>query len=92
MVAYARVLKAGTYLDEIAIGRVIAIERNQGYGLAIFGKAIEVAKTHFCAQRIKIRSQLQAEHFYEKFGFQRCGDPFMYEGLLHVDMVYLMTS
>ena len=27
LAAYARILKAGTYLDEVAIGRVIAVER-----------------------------------------------------------------
>lgn len=87
MAAYARVLAAGTYLDEVAIGRVIGIRRGQGYGLKIFGHAIDAAVKYYGAKRIKIRSQQQAEHFYEKFGFVRCGEPFMYEGLMHVDMV-----
>ena len=38
IVSYARVLKANTYLDEVAIGRVISLERNKGYGKANFLK------------------------------------------------------
>lgn len=87
MVAYARVLKAGTYLDEVAIGRVIALERGKGYGLDIFREAIKVARERFGAERIKIRAQLQAEKFYNKTGFVRIAEPFMYEGLMHVDMM-----
>lgn len=86
--AYARVLKAGTYLDEIAIGRVIAVKRNVGDGMRIFKKAVEVAQTSFHAKRIKIRAQLQAEGFYEKADFHRCAEPFIYEGLMHVDMLW----
>lgn len=85
-VAYARVLPAGTYFDEIGIGRVITLERGKGYGLQIFREAMNVAEKYFKAESILIRAQLQAEHFYEKAGFYRVGEPFMYEGLMHVDM------
>lgn len=88
LAAYARILKAGTYLDEVAIGRVIAVERGVGDGLAIFTKAIQIAQAEFGAERIKIRAQLQAKGFYEKTGFRCCGEPFMYEGLVHVDMMW----
>lgn len=88
LVAYARVLKANTYLDEIAIGRVITLERGKGYGLQIFGEAKKIAVNAFGADRIKIRAQLQAEKFYEKSGFHRCSEPFMYEGLMHLDMIW----
>ena len=88
LAAYARILKAGTYLDEVAIGRVIAVERGVGDGLAIFTKAIQIAQAEFGAERIKIRAQLQAKGFYEKTGFRCCGEPIMYEGLVHVDMMW----
>lgn len=88
MVAYARVLGKNTYLDEIAIGRVLSIERNKGYGMDIFRKAISVAEERLDAEKIKIRAQQQAEKFYNKFGFFRCNSPFMYEGLPHVDMLW----
>lgn len=38
LAAYARILKAGTYLDEVAIGRVIAVERGVGYKFYIEGR------------------------------------------------------
>lgn len=88
LAAYARILKANTYLDEVAIGRVIAVQRNAGHGKAIFTKAIEIAQSAFEAQKIKIRAQLQAEHFYSKIGFKRFSEPFMYEGLMHLDMIW----
>jgi ElaA protein len=92
VVAYARVLKANTYLDEIAIGRVIAVRRSEGYGMQIFGHAIDAAVEKFGAERIKIRAQQQAEKFYHKFGFKACGEPFMYEGLMHIDMLWEKTN
>jgi len=90
--AYCRVLKANTYLDEIAVGRVVTLERGKGYGLEIFNKGVEVAQKEFGAQRIKIRAQQQAERFYEKAGFRRICEPFMYEGLMHVDMLWTKPS
>lgn len=87
-VAYLRILKANTYLDEIAIGRVITLERSKGYGLELFRRAMEEAKKRLGATRIKLRSQLQAAGFYEKSGFKPCGEPFMHEGLMHVDMMW----
>lgn len=92
MVGYCRVLKANTYLDEIAIGRVLTTIRGKGYGLQLFRKAIDVAVFDFGAERIKIRAQVQAEPFYEKSGFVRCSEPFMYEELLHVDMLWHKDS
>lgn len=88
VVAYARVLAANTYLDEVAVGRVITLERGKGYGLQIFREAMKIAVSAFGADRIKIRAQLQAEKFYEKSGFHRCSEPFMYEGLMHLDMIW----
>lgn len=88
VVGYARVLDAHTYLDEVAVGRVITLERGRGYGLMIFREAMKIAVSAFGASRIKIRAQLQAEKFYEKSGFHRCCEPFMYEGLMHLDMIW----
>ncbi len=92
VVAYCRVLKANTYLDEVAVGRVISLERGKGYGLDIFRKGVEVAQSEFGAVRIKIRAQQQAEKFYEKADFHRIAEPFMYEGLMHVDMLWTKPS
>lgn len=92
VVAYCRVLKANTYLDEIAVGRVITLERGKGYGLEIFQKGVEIAQKELGAVRIKIRAQQQAEKFYEKADFHRIAEPFMYEGLMHVDMIWTKPS
>ena len=88
IVSYARVLKANTYLDEVAIGRVISLERNKGYGKAIFAQALDIAQNKFQAEIVKIRAQQQVEHFYNQFNFQRCRQPLCYAGLLHVDMIW----
>lgn len=86
-VAICRICPRGTKIKETSIGRVITTERGKGYGLALMTAAIEVAKERlsplYC---IDIESQATKQHFYEKLGFRATSEPFMMEGLLHLNM------
>ncbi len=87
IVALCRICPGGTKLKNLSIGRVITTERGKGYGALIFQTAIDTAKKylgHF--DLIQIESQLTKQHFYEKFGFVATSEPFMMEGLLHLNM------
>ena len=87
IVAMCRVCPGGTKLKHLSIGRVITTERGKGYGAMIFQKALDVARERFPdAELIQIESQLTKQHFYERFGFRATSEPFMMEGLLHLDM------
>ena len=86
--ALCRVCPAGTKMKQVSIGRVISTKRGQGYGERIFQSAIDAAKCYLpkfgC---IEIEAQLTKLHFYERFGFRAVSEPFMMEGLLHLNMI-----
>ena len=87
IVALSRVCPAGTKMRALSIGRVISTVRGKGYGQLIFQKALDVARERFPGTRlIQIEAQLTKQHFYERFGFRATSEPFMMEGLLHLDM------
>lgn len=86
IVAMARVTPAGKHLEENSIGRIITTECGKGLGLELVRKALEVAKERLGAKRIKIQAQQQARGFYEKLGFVAISEPYMHEGLPHLDM------
>lgn len=90
IVALARVTPAGKHLSENSIGRIITTERGKGLGLELVRKALEVAKERLGAKRILIQAQKQAQGFYEKLGFVAISEPYMHEGLLHLDMERLL--
>lgn len=87
IVALCRICPGGTKLKNLSIGRVISTERGKGYGALIFQAAIDTAKKYLGQfDLIEIESQLTKQHFYEKFGFVATSEPFMMEGLLHLNM------
>ncbi len=88
IISMARVTPAGKHLPENSIGRIITTERGKGLGLELVHKALEVAQKEFGAERIMIQAQLQAKGFYEKVGFVAQSEPYMHEGLQHLDMTY----
>ena len=66
---------------------VITTVRGHGYGALIMSKAIDLARLLFPhEQGIFIESQATKQGFYEKLGFIARSEPFMMEGLLHLNM------
>ena len=88
--AYARVLPAGTIFPEVSMGRVIAKKRRCGLGTKIVAAAIETAKTYLEAKSIKIEAQEYAKSLYEKAGFVQTSEPFLEDGIPHVQMLLRM--
>lgn len=86
-VAQCRICPAGTKLPRLSIGRVITTERGRGYGLIIMRAAIALARRLYPSQAgIFIESQATKQAFYERLGFRAMSEPFMMEGLLHLNM------
>ena len=87
VVAMCRVCPAETKMASVSIGRVITTERGKGYGLLIVKAAIATAKQRLKGvSHIDIEAQLTKKAFYEKLGFAATSEPFVMEGLLHLDM------
>lgn len=73
------------------IGRMAVLKewRGQGLGSAMLQKILEEL-TKRNQQKAMLNAQTYAVPFYEKFGFQVCGEEFMEAGIPHVKMTLLL--
>lgn len=93
IVAMCRVCPGGTKMEHVSFGRVVTTERGKGYGAVIVELAIGAARRFLGRfDRITIESQATKQGFYEKFGFVATSEPFMMEGLPHLNMVLDMRQ
>ena len=86
--AYLRVLKSGVSFDEPALGRILTTLRGEGLGARIVSEGIRFIKEKLGAEKIRIEAQVYAKGFYEKLGFRQCSEPFMDDGIEHIEMLW----
>ena len=67
------------------LGRLLTLERNQGFGRYLILQAKEEAKRHG-ALTLRLHAQIQTVSFYEKLGFQTVGDIFSEADIPHICM------
>ncbi len=84
VVAYARLFR-GRKAGQWIVGRMLTIERGQGWGRYLMAKIEEEAKQQG-ATSLLLHAQTQAAHFYEKMGYTAFGDVFMEAEIPHVLM------
>jgi len=91
IVAYARILPAGTKYPQISIGRVVVNPgfRKRDLGKLIVARAVEFAIQEWKAKEIKISAQLYLKKFYEDLGFKPVTDIYDEDGIPHIGMIYL---
>ena len=85
--AYLRVLKSGVSFPEPALGRILTTRRGEGLGARIVSEGIKFAEEKLGAEKIRIEAQVYARGFYEKLGFRQCSEPFMDDGIEHIEML-----
>lgn len=88
LLAYCRVLPANTTFPTPSIGRVLALQRHKGYASMVVQKAINIAINTYNADTITIEAQTYARTLYEKLGFKQTSDPFLEDGIEHIQMQY----
>ena len=89
LVAYARVFDKGDYYENNpGFGRLAVVkkERGKGIGKELVKRSIEVCKTNFSKQEIKISAQAYLEKFYIDLGFERRGEGYIEDGIPHCAM------
>ncbi len=87
LIAYARFFEKGkVYEKEASIGRFVVRKKYRGklMGEQLMKKCIEEIGE---AQTIKINAQQYLEKFYNKFGFKTIGEPYLWDGIWHIDMI-----
>ena len=90
--AYLRVLKSGVSFPEPALGRILTTRRGEGLGAKIVSEGIHFAEEKLGAEKIRIEAQVYARGFYEKLGFRQCSEPFMDDGIEHIEMLWEKTK
>lgn len=68
------------------IGRVVTLIHGKGLGGTILHKAVEIAREHYHANKIYLEAQQYAIGYYGKEGFIVTSEPFLEDGIPHVQM------
>ena len=94
LAAYLRVLDPGAKYPEASIGRVLTIPPHRGLGL---GRTLMLEGLARCegawpGATIRIAAQQRLEKFYASLAFRPIGDPYLEDGIVHVDMVRTANS
>ncbi len=86
-VAAARLFPKGNAAGVWQLGRICVLKeyRGTGLGAAVLSEAEQKAKT-LGAVRVELGAQQRASGFYEKCGYQVCGEEYMDEFCPHVEM------
>jgi len=89
IVAYTRIFKAGDYLAQASIGRVVVLgeERKYGFGIDIMKASIKAIEVQFGETSIALSAQTYLKRFYNSLGFIEKGGEYLEDGIPHVMMV-----
>jgi ElaA protein len=89
LVAYARCFGPGVKYPEASIGRVITAPqaRAGGLGHVLMREAVRAVQAHWGPQPIRIGAQARLQAFYEQHGFVREGQPYIEDGIPHIEML-----
>lgn len=86
---YLRVLGPGTRFDDPSIGRIITAKafRGSGLGREVVAKGIARTRQRYPGKPIRISAQKYLEKFYGDFGFVSVSEPYLEDGIPHVEML-----
>ncbi len=89
LAAYLRALDPGSKYAEPSIGRVLTVPplRRRGLGRVLMEEGIARSTRTWPGKPIRIAAQQRLEAFYASLGFRTVTDPYLEDGIAHVDMV-----
>jgi len=89
LVAYCRVVPPGVKFLEPSIGRVVTTAEVRGTGLGrdLMREAVARTEALWPARAIRIGAQSHLERFYNDFGFVRASEPYLEDGIPHIEMI-----
>ena len=90
VLAYARLLPPGLKYPEASLGRVVtaAPVRGNGTGRALMREALAGCRARHPGHAIRIGAQQRLERFYLEFGFVTVSEPYLEDGIQHIDMLF----
>jgi ElaA protein len=87
--AYARLFYPGVIYEPASIGRIVTAPeiRGQGVGRVVVERAIQHLSRHTPGVTIRIAAQQHLHAFYASFGFKTVSEPYLDDGIWHIDMI-----
>ena len=88
LVAYSRLTKPGSKYSGASIGRVITkkVIRSSGAGKALMSKSINECREQWKEESIFISAQERLKNFYQGLGFIINSEPYLEDGIPHIEM------
>lgn len=86
VVAYLRLFFKEDEPGTVQVGRMVTGIRGKGLGRRILHEGITYAIENMGAERLYLEAQQYAIGFYEKEGFEVTSEPFLEDGIPHVQM------
>jgi ElaA protein len=89
LAAYLRLLPPGCKFTEASIGRVLTTAdfRRTGAGRALMAEGVRRSTEIHPERGIRIGAQRYLEKFYAGFGFRRASEPYLEDGIEHIEML-----
>jgi ElaA protein len=86
--AYLRLVDPGRKYAEPSLGRVVTSPQVRGTGLGrrLVGEGVTRCVMLWPGQGIRISAQSHLERFYGGWGFRRVGEPYLEDGIPHLEM------
>ncbi len=93
-VAHLRLVPPGVKYDEPSIGRVVAAktERGNGLGKELMRRGMDMAAQTYPGLGNRISAQQYLEKFYSAMGFATVSEPYIEDGIPHIEMLYSPVS
>jgi ElaA protein len=88
LVAYLRVVDAGRKFDVPSVGRVVVDGSRRGthLGHALLAEGLRRCELAWPGQPNRIGAQARLQAFYERHGYVVAGEPYLEDGIPHIDM------
>lgn len=88
LLAYTRLIPPGVKAPDALIGRVVTspAARGGGTGRTLMAKAIAQCERLWPGHAITLHAQAHLERFYGSFGFLPSGEPYIEDGIPHLEM------
>ncbi|MBS1538099.1 MAG: GNAT family N-acetyltransferase [Bacteroidetes bacterium] len=89
LIAYSRIIAPSIKYSEPSIGRVVVAPtaRRKGIGEELMKQSIKFCNNHYPNCSIRISAQSHLEQLYATLGFQSVGEPYMEDGIPHIEML-----
>ena len=89
LLAYARIVPPEVIYKEPSIGRIVTspASRRKGLGRQLMTESMKQTERLYSKIPIRIGAQQYLIPFYQSFGFVISGDPYMEDGIPHIEMI-----